>query len=87
MSDQQSERTQSEPIGDDHITPTHEQEDLELNRTPSAYLINNVVHSFAWKSMNVTVKDRVTKSPLSILEDANGIVRAGEMIAIMGKPS
>ena len=73
-------------MDDDHIAATHKQEDLELNRIPNAYLINNVVHSFAWKSMNVTVKDRVTKSPLSILEDANGLVRAGEMIAIMGKP-
>jgi ABC-type multidrug transport system ATPase subunit len=34
--------------------------------------------------MNVTVKDRTTKKPLSILSDANGLVRAGEMIAIMG---
>ncbi len=34
--------------------------------------------------MNVTVKDRVTQSPVSILTDANGLVKAGEMIAIMG---
>lgn len=34
--------------------------------------------------MNVTVKDRVSKQPISILSDANGLVKAGELIAIMG---
>ncbi len=61
-----------------------ENNDLELNVIPSASLINEVVHTFGWKAMNVTVKDRATKSPLSILTDANGFVEAGEMIAIMG---
>jgi ABC-type multidrug transport system ATPase subunit len=34
--------------------------------------------------MNVNVKDRSTKQPLSILSNANGLVKAGELIAIMG---
>lgn len=34
--------------------------------------------------MNVTVKDRITKSPLSVLTDANGLIKAGETMAIMG---
>ncbi len=34
--------------------------------------------------MNVTVKNRTTKLPLSILSEANGLVKAGEMIVIMG---
>lgn len=58
--------------------------DLELNQIPTAYLINDVVQSFGWQAMNVTVKDRATKQPLSILSDANGLVKAGELIAIMG---
>jgi ABC-type multidrug transport system ATPase subunit len=58
--------------------------DLELNPVPSAHLINDIVQSFGWQSMNVTVKDRLTKQPLSILSDANGLVKAGELIAIMG---
>jgi ABC-type multidrug transport system ATPase subunit len=58
--------------------------DLELNRLPSAHLINDIVQSFGWQSMDVTVKDRITKSPLSILSDANGLVKSGELIAIMG---
>ncbi|KAF2459939.1 putative ATP-binding cassette transporter [Lineolata rhizophorae] len=58
--------------------------DPELNPVKSVHLVNDVVHSFAWKDLNVVVKDRNTGQPLSILSDANGIVHAGEMIAIMG---
>ena len=59
-------------------------EDVELNPIPSAHLINDIVQSFGWQGMNVNVKDRLTKQPLSILSDANGLVKAGELIAIMG---
>ncbi len=58
--------------------------DLELNSVPTAHLINDVVQTFGWQGMNVTVKDRATNQPLSILSDANGVVKAGELIAIMG---
>jgi ABC-type sugar transport system ATPase subunit len=58
--------------------------DLELNRLASAHLINDVVHTFGWRAMNVTVKDRSTKETLSILDNAFGHVNAGEMVAIMG---
>lgn len=58
--------------------------DLELNAIPTAHLINDTVQSFGWQSMKVTVKDRITKQQLSILSDANGLVKAGELIAIMG---
>ena len=60
------------------------EKDLELNPIPSAHLVNDIVHSFAWKERNVTVKDRVTKNPKSILTDANGLLRGGEMLALMG---
>ncbi|PMD46828.1 putative ATP-binding cassette transporter [Hyaloscypha variabilis F] len=58
--------------------------DLELNPIPSAHLINDIVQSFGWRGVNVTVKDRSTKQLLSILTNANGLVQAGELIAIMG---
>ena len=67
-----------------HANGKGEDKDLELSAIPSAHLINDIVHAFGWRAMNVTVKDRATKSPLSILTDANGLVEAGEMIAIMG---
>ncbi|TVY28381.1 ABC transporter G family member, partial [Lachnellula hyalina] len=51
---------------------------------PRVHLVNHIVKTFGWKDMNVTIKDHMTKAPLSILTDANGLVRAGEMIAIMG---
>ncbi|KAK6365548.1 hypothetical protein LTS17_011267 [Exophiala oligosperma] len=58
--------------------------DVESQHPPHAHLINDVVQTFSWKQLNVVVKDRKTKKPLSILENSNGIVHAGEMIAIMG---
>lgn len=56
--------------------------DLEMNS--SVHLLNDLVHTFGWQNINVTVKDRVTKGSLSILTGANGLVKAGEIVAIMG---
>ena len=70
-----------------HTTPVEQYEskkDLELNPVPSAHLQNEFVQSFAWKEMNVAVKDRVTKEEKFILTDANGLMKGGEMLAIMG---
>lgn len=58
--------------------------DLEMNGTQTGYLANDFVKSFGWKDLQVRVKDRKTKAPLSILSEAAGIVEAGEMLAIMG---
>ena len=63
--------------------PTRDK-DLELNAIPTGHLVNDTVQSFGWKAVNVTVKARTSRTPLSILTDANGLVEAGEMIAIMG---
>jgi ABC-type multidrug transport system ATPase subunit len=87
MRERDSEETRQESPTDcpeQQLDGKTEDKDLELNAVPSAHLVNEIVQSFSWKSMNVTVKDRATKSPLSILTDANGLVKAGEMIAIMG---
>ena len=87
MADQGSEESPPDSIQKNRITAVNagtEEKDLELNAVHSAYLVNDLVQTFAWKGMNVTVKDRATKAPLSILTDANGLVEAGEMIAIMG---
>ena len=66
------------------VTRHESKEDLELNPVPSAHLQNEFVQSFAWKEMNVSVKDRVTKEEKFILTDANGLMRGGQMLAIMG---
>lgn len=58
--------------------------DPEIGRVQSAHLINDVIQNYGWKNINVQVKDRTSGGRSSILSDANGIVHAGEMIAIMG---
>ena len=78
MNNRSSPGSPAAPIMNHHGTPFSQslsKEDLELNP---------VVQNFAWKEMNVTVKDRVTKDPKYILADANGLMRGGEMLAIMG---
>lgn len=57
---------------------------LELNRVPTSHLINDIVQNVSWTDLNVTVKDRSTKKPLSILTNSQGLVHAGELLAIMG---
>lgn len=58
--------------------------DLESNHESGSHLINDIVESYAWQNINVTVPDRATGQIISILENATGLVRAGELIAIMG---
>jgi ABC-type multidrug transport system ATPase subunit len=49
-----------------------------------ALLTNDTVQSFSWKNITVTVKDRGTKRSLDILSGIDGMVEAGEMLALMG---
>ena len=59
-------------------------EDIEKGSTGYAHLTNETVHSFSWEDVTVTVKDRASKQPLDILSGVNGMVEAGEMLALMG---
>jgi hypothetical protein len=58
--------------------------DLEKNSLADDQLTNRTVQSFAWRRIHVTVKDRETKAPKSILTDVNGSIRPGELLALMG---
>jgi hypothetical protein len=49
-----------------------------------AHLKNELVQSFSWNNITVTVEDRATKQPLDILSGINGGVDAGDMLALMG---
>ena len=49
-----------------------------------AQLTNNNIRSFGWRGVTVTVKDRQSQQPKTILSDVNGIVKAGELLALMG---
>ncbi|MCJ1478263.1 hypothetical protein MMC13_006940 [Lambiella insularis] len=48
------------------------------------YVRNETVHSFSWNALNVQVYDKVLGSNKTILQDIQGCVRAGEMLALMG---
>ncbi|OCK81639.1 putative ABC transporter [Lepidopterella palustris CBS 459.81] len=58
--------------------------DIEKNTGDYAHLTNTAIRSFGWEGITVTVKDRETKQPKDILSDVNGIVKAGELLALMG---
>lgn len=49
-----------------------------------AQLTNTNIRSFGWKGVTVSVKDRQSQQPKTILSDINGIVKAGELLALMG---
>ncbi|KAF2650557.1 ATP-binding cassette transporter-like protein [Lophiostoma macrostomum CBS 122681] len=49
-----------------------------------AHLTNADIRSFSWNDVAVTVKDRESKQPKDIISGINGIVHAGEMLALMG---
>ncbi|PNS15068.1 ABC transporter G family member [Sphaceloma murrayae] len=49
-----------------------------------AQLRNHDIRSFGWKGVTVTVKDRQTQQPKNLLSDVNGLVKAGELLALMG---
>ncbi|KAL5344855.1 hypothetical protein ACLOAV_010252 [Pseudogymnoascus australis] len=53
-------------------------------RGADVHLRNTTVKNFAWQNITVTVKDHKTKQPKDLLHGVNGIVRAGEICALMG---
>lgn len=58
--------------------------DAEKMAGSYAHLTNSSVHSYSWENVTVTVKDRQTKERKDILSAVNGIVHAGELLALMG---
>lgn len=58
----------------DHINASI---DLESNDNEHGFLMNDDVHSFAWKGVTVNVKDRQTKKKKSILSNVSGYVHQG----------
>ena len=58
--------------------------DLERHDSIGTHLDNTTVKNLSWHDMTVTVKDRKTKQPISILSSANGFVEAGQIVALMG---
>lgn len=51
--------------------------DIEQKAVDDAHLMNNTVQDFVWQGVTVTVKDFKTKEPKAILDNVDGIVKAG----------
>jgi ABC-type multidrug transport system ATPase subunit len=58
--------------------------DVEAQAGLARHLTNNTIQSFSWGELNVTVKDRNTKQPISILTSSYGYVAAGQVLTLMG---
>lgn len=59
-------------------------EDVEKQTSGVALFFNDDVGSLAWQDLTVTVKDRTTQADRSILHQSSGLVRPGQMMALMG---
>lgn len=51
--------------------------DVEDKATVNSYLLNNSVQHLTWNRVTVTVKDHKTKEPKAILDNIDGIAKAG----------
>ena len=47
-----------------------------------AHLLNNTVRNFIWQEVTVTVKDNKTGKPKAILDNVEGIVKAGNSFSL-----
>lgn len=59
------------------MMPVNLKEDLEGGDRADAHLINTTVKNITWSAVSVTVKDRETKQPKTIVDHVEGIVQAG----------
>ena len=51
--------------------------DIEREALAESHLLNTTVRNFAWRGVTVTVKDRETKQPKTIVDMCDGVVEAG----------
>lgn len=51
--------------------------DVEQQAVAEGHLRNTTIENISWRGVTVTVKDRETKLPKTILENVEGIVEAG----------
>ncbi|KAI5364888.1 Putative AAA+ ATPase domain, ABC-2 type transporter, ABC transporter [Septoria linicola] len=72
------------PRDSNSTTGDVQMEDVEKHASARSIFTNEDVDSLAWKDLTVTVKDRSTGKYRNILDNASGIVRPGELVALMG---
>lgn len=51
--------------------------DVEQRPVVEKHLLNTTVKNITWSGVTVTVKDRETKEPKTIVDNVEGIVEAG----------
>lgn len=51
--------------------------DIESKAGDDVHLQNTTVSTFAWRGINIKVKDRKTGQTKAVLENVDGLVRAG----------
>lgn len=73
------------------MLPYHPDTDIEKQRHGGGgaggshqLLRNTTVHNISWSGITVTVTDRETKQPKTLLDNVQGYVEAGEVLALMG---
>lgn len=69
------------------MLPYHPDTDIEKHHggTAGSHLLRNTtVHNISWSGITVTVTDRKTKQPKTLLDNVHGYVEAGEILALMG---
>ncbi|KAI7774246.1 hypothetical protein LA080_009046 [Diaporthe eres] len=69
------------------MLPYHPDTDIEKQHggTAGTHLLRNTtVHNISWSGITVTVTDRETKQPKTLLDNVQGYVEAGEILALMG---
>ena len=67
----------SDVTGTDREYKSSANMDIEQQAMAEAHLKNTTVRDFSWQGVTVTVKDRVTKQPKTLVENAQGVVEAG----------
>ncbi|KAL6399575.1 hypothetical protein AUP68_18125 [Ilyonectria robusta] len=57
--------------------------DPEQRPVAEKHLLNTTVKNLTWRGVTVTVKDRETKQPKTIVDNVEGIVEAGSSITLV----
>lgn len=57
---------------------------LEDKRSFHSALVNSSAASYCWRDLSITVKHRVTKEPVLLLDKVSGYVEAGQLVGLLG---